>query len=564
MSFAAIVFFNICFGAYAIYSLSVINYRVQDANSWTVGLWQVDDILFNATMASRMEMRYLMLTDPEKANAVKEGGNAFARSAEDVMNVYRSDVLTIPYDTEEQRQEDLIAIDAIIDRWGKYKEASSALIALHDQNRFQEAISLVDGEFSQRFDDLKEAALALSKYNLDGSALGVELSEQVYSSTRRIIYAVLLFVTAFSVLVTFFLTRGIKRSTDELLRVSEAVGNGDLTVRARVFSRDDLGRLCERYNDTIASIKSLISRIHESAEQLVSATNRLNDLAAHTAEEGAIIESSMEKTSLQTGTQLTEIESMTATIQAMSVSVLNETSIVTSLTGAAQESVEKSRVGEQSIERAVEEMGRLEEAVEASAQVVTSLGERSGEIGQIVATITGISSQTNLLALNAAIEAARAGEHGRGFAVVAEEVKKLAGESRAAADEISKLIASIQGETNSAVDSMKLGMDAAEKGSENMRSLGAVFNELIGVSVNSASSLQDVVGVMHGLSSDMSTIVEAARNVENASRVIAEDSRSVVAATEDQTASVTEFSTASQNLADIAVAMLETANQFTI
>ena len=52
--------------------------------------------------------------------------------------------------------------------------------------------------------------------------------------------------------------------------------------------------------------------------------------------------------------------------------------------------------------------------------------------------VIAISSQTNLLALNASIEAARAGEAGRGFAVVAEEIKKLAGNSKMAADDSNK------------------------------------------------------------------------------------------------------------------------------
>lgn len=71
---------------------------------------------------------------------------------------------------------------------------------------------------------------------------------------------------------------------------------------------------------------------------------------------------------------------------------------------------------------------------------ITELKEMVNKIDEITSIILGISEQTNLLALNAAIESARAGEAGKGFKVVAEEVKKLAEESKASIDNISKII----------------------------------------------------------------------------------------------------------------------------
>ena len=84
-------------------------------------------------------------------------------------------------------------------------------------------------------------------------------------------------------------------------------------------------------------------------------------------------------------------------------------------------------------------------------------------MGRVVELIAGITQQINLLALNATIEAARAGEAGRGFAVVANEVKNLAGQARAATDEISReidAIRAISGDVTDGLARIKGGIDA--------------------------------------------------------------------------------------------------------
>ena len=84
----------------------------------------------------------------------------------------------------------------------------------------------------------------------------------------------------------------------------------------------------------------------------------------------------------------------------------------------------------------------LERALQANH---LALQETMIELGDIVSAITGIAGQTNLLALNATIEAARAGDAGRGFAVVAAEVKKLSGDTKAATQRASDMLARHQG-----------------------------------------------------------------------------------------------------------------------
>jgi hypothetical protein len=94
--------------------------------------------------------------------------------------------------------------------------------------------------------------------------------------------------------------------------------------------------------------------------------------------------------------------------------------------------------------------------VEDTAQLMREIKEESGEISDVISTVSKIARQTNLLALNASIEAARAGKAGAGFSVVADEVRKLAKSSNEAATRIDELV----GESNAKIAT---GTDLSQK-----------------------------------------------------------------------------------------------------
>jgi methyl-accepting chemotaxis protein len=146
----------------------------------------------------------------------------------------------------------------------------------------------------------------------------------------------------------------------------------------------------------------------------------------------------------------------------------------------AQDANRAAGQGHEVVASSVTGMTRLAETVRAFAERIQSLGQRSGQIGEIVRVIEDIADQTNLLALNAAIEAARAGEQGRGFAVVADEVRKLAERTTKATKEIADTIRTIQGDTDDAVQSMETGTREAQEGVALANQAGERLNEIVG------------------------------------------------------------------------------------
>jgi len=233
-----------------------------------------------------------------------------------------------------------------------------------------------------------------------------------------------------------------------------------------------------------------------------------------------------------------------------------------SAAGKSVQAVETAKEGSQSIAKAITQMTKIEQTVNNSARVVTKLGERSKEIGQIVDTISGIAGQTNLLALNAAIEAARAGEQGRGFAVVAEEVRKLAEQSQDATKQIAELITEIQGDTNQAVIAMTEGTYEVKVGTEVVTTTGHAFGKITTLVTQVSEQVNEISAATQQLAASSQQIVLSVQEIDGLSKNAATEAETVSAATEEQSASMSEIASSSHDLANMAQELHEATSKF--
>jgi methyl-accepting chemotaxis protein PixJ len=237
----------------------------------------------------------------------------------------------------------------------------------------------------------------------------------------------------------------------ELLMEVDAIGKGDLTVRATV-TEDAIGTIADSYNATVSSLRKIVSQVQTAAQKLTATTSNnevsVRELSQETLEQAQEINDALDR-----------LQQMANSIQAVATSAEKAEF-------AVKEAAQVVAESDSAMNRTVDGILAIRETVAQTSKKVKRLGESSQKISKVVNLISTFAEQTNLLALNAAIEAANAGEQGRGFAVVAERVRALARQSAQATAEIEGLVTEIQTETNEVVAAMEAGTEQVVTGTQ--------------------------------------------------------------------------------------------------
>ena len=260
------------------------------------------------------------------------------------------------------------------------------------------------------------------------------------------------------------MVRPIKRISTMIQDIAQ--GEGDLTKRLQVDTKDEIAELADWFNQFIEKLHDIISQVNVTTEQVASAATELSS----TAEQ---ISTGAEQTSAQADTVASATEELSATAQQIAQNCTDAVEAADVATGSTTD-------GQGVVEQTVDGMNQIAARVDESAQTIQSLSASAEKIGDVISVIDDIADQTNLLALNAAIEAARAGEQGRGFAVVADEVRKLAESTAQSTQEITVMIKTIQDETKEAVVSMEQGVAEVEAGTKFASQAGDALETIAG------------------------------------------------------------------------------------
>ncbi len=325
-------------------------------------------------------------------------------------------------------------------------------------------------------------------------------------------FAVLAIILAFIVILS--LNISVIKPLDVLVaRISNLTnGDGDLTKRIDIKSKDEFGELAAHVNSFIENVQIIIKEVKDATNEVASGNN---ELAA-----------TMEELSTTFDSQAKQISDMVLSMDTVR-DISNETSQALDtnmdiLEGAAV----KTQSGADQLNGVQQDMMTIKNETVSLETVISELADSSNQIGEILSVINDIANQTNLLALNAAIEAARAGEAGRGFAVVADEVRKLAERTQHATGEIESIIGSLQQKSNLASVEMTKSVESVQAGVDNIGETNEGFKSAV-------ESVMD-------LHREMKTVAESVSNQYSTILTVVDNTQVIAAGIEESNQAVSE------------------------
>ncbi len=391
-------------------------------------------------------------------------------------------------------------------------------IARYADNALSASEQLIKG--SAGFDDLRpsldrmasdlEAAQKLGStfranaYEDFQSTLGQARTDNATTTrTGYILSAVLVTLVGLGALL---IIRGIMGNVHGVIESLKAIarGDGDLTRRVNVDSRDEIGEMIQLFNGFLDKLQGTIRQIIEAAGPLGGMSQELYRLTQESKENSRSQQG-------HTDSIGRDIQTMTSSIQ----EVAQRSQQASEGAGAASRQADTARASIGSLSTSISDLGS---SVLGAVQAMQQLEEETQQVGSVLTVIRSIAEQTNLLALNAAIEAARAGEQGRGFAVVADEVRNLAQKTAASTAEIQQIIQRLQNSANGVLNVMTANGDKAQHSIERsveatrmLESIAVAVGEIDQLNAGIAQLTQEQIGLSSSIQQDTQVLQQDAQ-----------------------------------------------------
>ncbi|ARU61618.1 hypothetical protein CBW65_11790 [Tumebacillus avium] len=554
VSFFLVLLLLIATGAVAVMQMNNMEQKAMEVDGHMMpSVVLAGEINEKVTNLQRLMTRMRMAQSPEDAQAVIDKIHAEQKAVAEMLPKFQE----LSETGDEKALYDGFAVE-----YAKFDTQIPLLLAAAEA-RDPEAFATADEASLVAYDKATEQLNLLKQINQDLGAATTKEAVSINHKAKNLVLGLSIGAIVLTIVVVLVISGMITTPVYRLAAQVKKMSDGDLTLEAlNLKSRDEIGDLGRDFDKMVQNLRTILHQVSLNSTQVAATSEQLMAGADHTARAAEQIAASVQEVSSGADKQLQGVTDTTTIVTDMKVNIDQIVSGIATVTDSTRIATERAKDGHEVVDKTIKQMETSTEKIHSTAQVLNKLGQKTDEIGQIVALITSIAGQTNLLALNAAIEASRAGEQGKGFAVVADEVRKLAEQSASAADHIRALIGEVQTDAGVAIVSMNEGTKSFDEGIRMIHLTGDSFKGIHSAVDALARQAQDTVAAVEQVSVGTQELIQAIDTIASFSDQAAGNTQQVAATVQEQTASMEEINAASNLLARMASELQDSVSTF--
>ncbi len=389
--------------------------------------------------------------------------------------------------------------------------------------------------------------------NID--AYQAEMSDEITGQVKKNIVfmlttAGLIFagIITLCLVIVIGIVRALKYMIESFKDIAE--GEGDLTKRIDITSKDEIAELAGWFNIFLEKLQKIIGTIALNTSAVDSESNNLSTIAEN-------LENNASQTSNLSHNVSSSAEEMSVNMNNVAAAMEESTTNTSMVASAAEEMTATINEIAQNAGKAHSISETAVSQAEKTSIRMAELGASADAISKVTETITEISEQTNLLALNATIEAARAGEAGKGFAVVANEIKELAKQTATATLDIKRQIDDVQSTTTTTVGEI-------QEISSVINSVNEIVANISNAVAEQSAATAEIASNINQAALGLSEVNENVSQVTVVAGSITKDITMVNTAAEDITRSSAQVNTSSTDLLRMAEELKKVVETFKI
>ncbi|MFQ3542461.1 methyl-accepting chemotaxis protein [Halobacillus rhizosphaerae] len=393
-------------------------------------------------------------------------------------------------------------------------------------------------------------------------------TEKQQASMKKTLMILLAIIGSIALLVTFItgivLIKSISKSIKELKNGASIIGEGNLSYRIDLHSKDEMSELGSQFNSMAEKMEHSVKKLLQASGVLNTSSDHLAAVSDQTTTQAEEVNEAINQVAIGSQDQAQKIEESTQLIEQVEKAILHTKQATQDIDGRLHDADQEGKEGLTTVDELEKTSNSFIDLATHMSSEVQSATKQSNEVNKIVSTIEDIADSTNLLALNAAIESARAGEAGKGFAVVADEVRKLAERSKQEAQSIHRLVSHMSEQMlrlSSEADKFEHYQDSQNQAVSQTK---AAFHRISGHVQDMNTQIMQVKNAVQGVE----TVNEDVKNKLQDISVISEEAvataEEVAASSENQLQSIDQVHQLATDLQGLSQELEAEVSQFTI